>query len=806
MPGMMDTILNLGLNDETVKGLEGATGQPRFAYDTYRRLLMMFGDVVLGIERDHFENLMRKKKQEKGTESDLDLDATDLKEIVDFFKNLIRNHHADGFPQDPVKQLNMARDAVFRSWDNQRAKYYRRQHGIPENLGTAVNVQTMVFGNLGPSSGTGVGFTRSPSTGAQELYGEFLTNAQGEDVVAGVRTPRPIGEMKEADPGMYEQIAGLAQKIERHFRDMQDFEFTFEDGKLYFLQTRSGKRTGPAAVKVAVSMVEEGLITKEEAVLRVEPGHLDQLLHPRIDPESPAEVIARGLGASPGAAVGGIVFDPDDAVKAKEEKKKVLLIRGETSPDDIHGMDAAQGILTATGGMTSHAAVVARGMGKPCVVGCSVLDIHEGERTLTIDGKTFREGDQLAINGTTGEVLAGEVRTLEPAVGGESQTLLEWADEIRSLGVRTNADTPRDAKRARDFGAQGIGLTRTEHMFFGEERLPWVQQMILYASAARSAKLSDSPGKAGEEAIGKFQEALDHLLPFQRADFKGIFKAMEGLPVTVRLLDPPLHEFLPNREELMVEIALKKERGENVAEREGLLRLVEELHEFNPMMGHRGCRLGITFPEISAMQTRAIIEAACELKKEGVKVFPEIMVPLIGTAEELANQRKVVEEMAGKVMEEMGVQVDYLVGTMVEVPRAALTADEVARVADFFSFGTNDLTQMTYAYSRDDAGKFLRIYVQEGILPGDPFVSIDASGVGKLVEMATKNGRAARPGLKVGICGEHGGDPASIRFCHQVGLDYVSCSPYRVPIARLAAAQARVWEKSGESGPVGGTS
>lgn len=797
MPGMMDTILNLGLNDKTVAGLERRTEDSRFAYDTYRRLLMMFGDVVLGIERDHFENLMRKKKQEKGVESDLDLDAVDLKELTDSYKDLIAREHSGGFPQDPLDQLHMARDAVFRSWNNPRAKYYRKQHGIPEDLGTAVNVQTMVFGNLGPGSGTGVGFTRNPASGAHELYGEFLSNAQGEDVVAGVRTPRPIAEMNEANAALFAQISDVAKSLEKHFRDMQDFEFTFEDDKLYMLQTRAGKRTGPAAVKVAVDMVNEGLITKDEAVLRVEPGHLDQLLHPRIDPESPAEVIAKGLGASPGAAVGTIVFDPDDAVKAKEQKKKVLLIRGETSPDDIHGMDAAQGILTATGGMTSHAAVVARGMGKPCVVGCSVLEIDEKARTLKIGGNVFKEGDSLAINGATGEVLAGEVKTLEPAVGGESEVLLRWADEIRSLGVRTNADTPRDAKRARDFGAQGIGLCRTEHMFFGEERLPWVQQMILYASAARNAKLSGSPTPDGQEAINKFQEALDHLLPFQREDFYGLFKAMESLPVTVRLLDPPLHEFLPNREELMVEVALRKERGEDVSEKEALLKLVEELHEFNPMMGHRGCRLGITFPEISAMQSRAIIEAACQLKKEGVKVLPEIMVPLIGTAEELAHQRRVVDEIARKVMEEMGVQVDYLVGTMIEVPRAALTADEVAKVADFFSFGTNDLTQMTYAYSRDDAGKFLRIYVGEGILPGDPFVSIDAVGVGQLVDMATKKGRASQPGLKVGICGEHGGDPASIAFCHKVGLDYVSCSPYRVPIARLAAAQARVLEKEG---------
>ena len=783
MPGMMDTILNLGLNDATAEALAARSRDERFAYDTYRRLLQMFGDVVLSIPHDLFEGRLKALREAKGAASDLDLDAGDMKTLAGAFLSIIRDHHAEGFPQEPRRQLSLARDAVFKSWNNDRAVYYRRQNGIPDELGTAVNVQTMVFGNQGGVSGTGVGFTRNPATGRKELYGEYLMNAQGEDVVAGVRTPHAIADLAERSPELFGQISDLGALLERHFRDMQDFEFTFERGTLYILQTRAGKRTGAAAVKVAVDLVEEGLIDVDEALLRVAPLQLDQLLHPRIDPDSPAEVIAKGLGASPGAAVGKLVFDPDDAVLWSARKEKVLLVRNDTSPDDIHGMDAAQGILTATGGMTSHAAVVARGMGKPCVAGCSALEIHEEEGWLAVGGKTYRRGDVLAINGTTGEVLSGEVRTLEPEVGDEFRTLLAWADGRRRLGVRTNADTPKDAAQARAFGAEGIGLCRTEHMFFAEERLPWVQKMIL---------------SAGEEAGGAsaFKEALDRLLPFQREDFKGILRAMDGCPVTIRLLDPPLHEFLPRREDLMVEVALLKARGDaDPQDKERVLRRVEELHEWNPMMGHRGCRLGITYPDITAMQTRAIMEAASALVKEGIDVRPEIMIPLVGSAEELKNQRDVVERVVETVREETGARVDVLVGTMIEVPRAALTAGDVARHADFFSFGTNDLTQMTFGFSRDDAGKFLGPYIELGILAEDPFVSLDVAGVGQLVEMAAAKGRAARPGLKVGICGEHGGEPRSIAFCHGIGLDYVSCSPYRVPIARLAAAQARIQEE-----------
>jgi pyruvate,orthophosphate dikinase len=791
MPGMMDTILNLGLNDETVQGLARRTGDERFAWDSYRRLLQMFGDVVLGIPKDLFESEMTRLKERRGARSDIELQPSDLRELVETFKGIIREHHGEDFPQDPLVQLRMARDAVFRSWDNERARYYRRQHGIPDDLGTAVNVQTMVFGNLGDRSGTGVGFTRDPSTGEKKLYGEFLMKAQGEDVVAGIRTPRALDDLRELMPEIYEQIREVAATLEKHFRDMQDFEFTVEEGKLYLLQTRSGKRTGAAAVRIAVEMVEEGLISKEEALLRVDPMHLDQLLHRRIDPSSPAKVIAKGLGASPGAAVGEIVFDPDEAVRRREEGAKVLLVRNETSPDDIHGMDASEGILTATGGMTSHAAVVARGMGKPCVVGCSELVIREKEGEVRVGDMVFRRGEVLAINGTTGEVLTGEVRTLEPEMGGALSTLLEWADGIRRMKVRTNADTPKDAEVARRFGAEGIGLCRTEHMFFAEDRLPWVQQMILSAGAARKAR---EKGQAEtSEDVRRMEEALEHLLPFQREDFKGILRAMAGLPVTVRLLDPPLHEFLPRREELMVEIALMKERGQTgpeLEEKERLLERVEELHEWNPMMGHRGCRLGIIYPEITAMQVRALMEAASELVKEGVEVHPEIMVPLVGTEKELADQRAVIEETARKVLEEQGVEVNYTIGTMVEVPRAALVADEIARHADFFSFGTNDMTQMCFGYSRDDVGKFLRDYIQRDILPQDPFVALDRPGVGALLRIAVEKGRRTKPDLKMGICGEHGGEPSSIDFCEDLALDYVSCSPYRVPIARVAAAQA----------------
>jgi pyruvate,orthophosphate dikinase len=818
MPGMMDTILNLGLNDASVRGLADVTGNARFAQDSYRRFLSMFGNVVLGIEKDVFEEEIRALKRSRGAASDLDLDEADLGKLAASFKGIIRERTGSDFPQDPRRQLEMARDAVFGSWNNDRAVYYRKQHGIPENLGTAVNVQAMVFGNKGRTSGTGVGFTRNPATGANEFYGEYLLNAQGEDVVAGIRTPKPIADLEQEMGGVYQQLRDITSRLEEHYRDVQDFEFTIEDGRLYMLQTRTGKRTTQAAIKIAVEMVQEGLISKEEAIMRVEARDLDQMLHPRIDPNAEAEVLCRGLAASPGAAVGEIVFDPDEAVEEAGRKKKVILVRNETNPDDIHGMDAAQGILTATGGMTSHAAVVARGMGKCCVAGCSALQIHEREGYMKVGEKTFRRGDVITLNGSTGEVLSGRVPTLEPEETGEFKTFMSWADEIRGLKVRANADVPRDAIQARKFGAQGIGLCRTEHMFFAEERLPWVQQMILYAPTvkrlrARVERLSREVEEAqGEkrtrleselagaqrelaEPAGKMDEALGRILPLQREDFHGILKAMEGLPVTIRTLDPPLHEFLPKREELMVEIALLKERGndpERLAERRRLLDRVEELHEFNPMLGHRGCRLGITYPEITAMQARAILEAAASLTKEGVRVYPEIMIPLVGEVREFRNQRNVVVKIAEEVRQQTGVDVPYLVGTMIEIPRAALTADEIASEAQFFSFGTNDLTQMTYGYSRDDAGKFLREYLDQGILDHDPFVSLDQRGVGQLVTMAVERGRAARRDLKVGICGEHGGDPASVDFCYRNKLDYVSCSPFRVPIARLAAAQATI--------------
>ncbi len=822
MPGMMDTILNLGLNDQAARGLAEATGNPRFAWDSYRRFLAMFGSVVLGIEKDAFEEEIRGLKKRRGVASDVELTADDLQGLVGAFQKLIRERTGQEFPQDPRAQLDLARDAVFRSWHNDRAIFYRKQHGIADNLGTAVNIQAMVFGNKGKTSGTGVGFTRNPATGAKEFYGEYLINAQGEDVVAGIRTPKPIAELEGDLKACYDQLRAITTRLEQHYRDVQDFEFTIEDSHLYMLQTRTGKRTTQAAIRIAVEMVGEGLITREEAILRVEPSALDQLLHPRIDPNAAVTVLARGLAASPGAAVGEIVFDPDEAVEFKAQNRKVVLVRNETNPDDIHGMDAAQGILTATGGMTSHAAVVARGMGKCCVAGCSALEIREAAGTVRIGDRVLKKGEIITLNGSTGEVLLGQVPTLEPEESGEFKVFMGWADELRGLRVRANADVPRDALAARRFGAQGIGLCRTEHMFFAEERLPWVQQMIMYAPIAkrvrsqveklrremeetqgeRRERLAAGLRQAEEDLAGpqaKLDEALARILPFQRDDFRGILKAMEGLPVTIRTLDPPLHEFLPKREELMVEVALLHERKADpalIAEKEQLLRRVEELHEFNPMLGHRGCRLGITYPEITAMQARAILEAAAGLIKEGVRVFPEIMIPLVGDVTEFRHQRAVVDRVAREVGRETGVEVPYLVGTMIEIPRAALTADEVAGEAQFFSFGTNDLTQMTFGYSRDDAGKFLREYVEEKILAHDPFVSLDQRGVGQLVTMATEKGRATRRDLKVGICGEHGGDPASIEFCYRTKLDYVSCSPYRVPIARLAAAQATIRAQS----------
>ena len=779
MPGMMDTILNLGLNDEVVKGLAKNSGDERFAYDAYRRFIQMFGNVVMGIDKNKFEKYLEEKKKERGVEYDSELTADDLKDLVEKFKQVYKEETGEDFPQDPMVQLKMAIEAVFKSWNNPRAITYRKINKIPDDLGTAVNIVTMVFGNMGDDSGTGVGFTRNPSTGEEEFYGEYLTNAQGEDVVAGIRTPKPISELEKEMPEVYKQLKEITKRLEKHYRDVQDFEFTIEKGKLYMLQTRTGKRTPLAAVKIAVDMVEEGLITKEEAIMRVEPSQIDQLLHPIIDPKVKVEPIAKGLPASPGAASGKVVFTADDAEeKAKEEP--VILVRVETSPDDIHGMNAAKGILTSRGGMTSHAAVVARGMGKPCVVGCGELLVDEENKVIKVKDKEIKEGDWITIDGGTGNVMPGQIPTVEAGITGEFEKLMEWADEIRKIGVRTNADTPPDAKKAREFGAEGIGLCRTEHMFFAPERLPIVQEMIM------------------AETEEERRKALDKLLPFQKDDFKGIFKEMAGLPVIIRTLDPPLHEFLPKREDLMVEIALMKEKGEDpkkIEEKEKILARVEQLHEFNPMLGHRGCRLGITYPEITEMQARAIMEAACELKKEGVEVIPEIMIPLVGNVNELKNQKEVVVKVAEEVMEKYGVKVKYMVGTMIEIPRATVTADQIAEEAEFFSFGTNDLTQMTLGFSRDDVAKFLPIYIDKKIIKDDPFMTLDQEGVGQLVKIAIEKGRKTNPSLEIGICGEHGGDPESVKFCHRVGMNYVSCSPYRVPVARLAAAQAAVEEK-----------
>jgi len=778
MPGMMDTVLNLGLNDRSVEGLARKTGNPRFAYDCYRRLLQMFGNVVLKIPAEKFEEAIDRKKEERDVKEDIELTVDDLKELICEFKEIIKKESGREFPQDPFKQLMMARDAVFESWNNKRAIEYRRIHKIPEHWGTAVNVQTMVFGNMGPDSGTGVGFTRDPATGKKEMYGEYLLNAQGEDVVAGIRTPKPVAELKKEMPGVYRELEEVTELLEKHYRDVQDFEFTIEKGTLYLLQTRTGKRTAQAAVKIAHDMVEEGLISKEEAILRIDPAQIEQLLHRRIDPEAKVEVLARGLPASPGAATGSIVFTADRAVELANGGRKVILVRRETSPEDIHGMAVAQGILTSRGGMTSHAAVVARGMGKPCVAGCEGIKVDERKAQFTVNGMVFKEGDYITIDGSSGQVIKGEVPTIEPELSGEFKKLLEWADEVRTMGVKANADTPADAKVAREMGAEGIGLCRTEHMFFGEDRLPYVQKVILSQSE--------------EER----KQALEKLEPIQKEDFKGILKEMEGLPVIIRLLDPPLHEFLPNYEDLLVEITkLKIQGGEKkeIEEKENLLQRIVDLKEMNPMLGHRGCRLGITFPEIYQMQARAIFEAAAELVAEGVEVFPEIMIPLVIEEKELSILREDIDLIAKQVMKEKGVDFKYKIGTMIELPRAALCADKIARVADFFSFGTNDLTQTTLGFSRDDAeGKFLHVYLEKKILPDDPFQILDQEGVGQLVAMGTKKGKATNPQLEVGICGEHGGEPSSIKFCYRNNLDYVSCSPYRVPVARLAAAQAKL--------------
>ncbi|MFH1709472.1 MAG: pyruvate, phosphate dikinase [bacterium] len=779
MPGMMDTILNLGLNDETVHGLITKTKNERFAYDCYRRFIQMFGSVVLGIEKNEFEHILQHKKEELGVTLDTELKAEDLKDLILKYKKAVKESTGKEFPQDARVQLDMARDAVFKSWMNPRAIIYRKLNDISAMLGTAVNVQAMVFGNMGDDSATGVGFTRNPSTGENKFYGEYLTNAQGEDVVAGIRTPQPITKLEKEMPVVYKQLRTITSKLENHYRDIQDFEFTIQKGKLYMLQTRTGKRTAPAAVRIAVEMVKEGLINKEEAILRIDPASLDQLLHPIIDPKAKVKVIAKGLPASPGAATGMAVFTADEAVKKVGEK--TILVRNETCPDDIHGMDAAQGILTARGGMTSHAAVVARGMGKCCVAGCEEIRVDEKAKKFSIKDVVVKEGDWITLNGTTGEVILGQVPTIEPSLSGEFGELMKWADTFRKLGVRANADVPHDAHVARGFGAEGIGLCRTEHMFFAEDKLPHMQAMIM-------AKTEPDRRKA-----------LAKLLPMQRSDFIGLFKEMKGYPVTIRLLDPPLHEFLPKREELMVEIAVLKATGgdkEKIAQKEKILARVEELHELNPMLGHRGCRLGIAYPEITEMQAQAIIEAACELKKEGMKIVPEIMIPLVGLVNELKSQKTIIKRIAEETMKRYGMKIDYMIGTMIELPRAAVTADEIATEAEFFSFGTNDLTQTTFGFSRDDVVKFLNSYIDKGILEKDPFATLDQDGVGKLVKMGVEKGRSVNKHLKVGICGEHGGDPASVEFCHRTGLNYVSCSPYRLPIARLAAAHAAIKEKA----------
>ncbi|AEF17524.1 MULTISPECIES: pyruvate, phosphate dikinase [Thermoanaerobacterium] len=773
MPGMMDTILNLGLNDDTVVGLAEATNNERFAYDSYRRFIQMFSDVVMGIEKNKFEAILDAVKEENGAKYDTDLTAENLKEVVKRYKELYKKEMGVDFPQDPKIQLLEAVKAVFRSWDNPRAIVYRRLNDIPSDWGTAVNVQTMVFGNMGNDSGTGVAFTRNPATGEKALFGEFLMNAQGEDVVAGIRTPQPISTLKDIMPEVYNQFTEIANKLENHYRDMQDIEFTIERSKLYMLQTRNGKRTAQAALKVAIDLVNEGLIDEKEAVLRVDPKQLDQLLHPMFDADAlkAAKPIAKGLPASPGAAAGKVYFTADDAVEAvKGRGEKVVLVRMETSPEDIEGMVVAQGILTGRGGMTSHAAVVARGMGTCCVAGCSAALIDENQKIMKIGDIVVKEGDYISIDGSTGNVYLGEIKTVPPSLTGNFATLMSWADKYRKLKVKANADIPRDAKVAVEFGAEGIGLCRTEHMFFAEDRIPAMREMIV--------------SKTEEQR----RNALNKLLPMQRSDFEGLFETMGEHPVTIRLLDPPLHEFLPHEDDDIK--ALADEMGMTF---EDLKATVESLKEFNPMLGFRGCRLAVKYPEIAEMQTRAIIEAAINVSnKLGISIEPQIMIPLIGDVKEMKYVKDIIVKTAEEVLKEKNSNIKYLVGTMIEVPRAALTADEIAKEAEFFSFGTNDLTQLTFAFSRDDAGKFLESYYDKKIYDFDPFAKLDQTGVGKLVEMGTKLGRQTRPELNVGICGEHGGDPSSIEFCHKVGLDYVSCSPFRVPIARLAAAQAAI--------------
>ena len=777
MPGMMDTILNLGLNDIAVEGLAKKTGNDRFAYDSYRRFMQMFGDVVMEIKKSNFDAVFEAQKKKAGAEFDVQLTTDDLKEVIEGYKEVVKRELGREFPQNPKDQLLEAIKAVFRSWNNDRAILYRKMYGISDSLGTAVNVQSMVFGNSGNDSGTGVVFTRNPANGENKLFGEFLVNAQGEDVVAGIRTPQPISEMADAFPEVYSQFEKIANTLENHYKDMQDMEFTVEDRKLFMLQTRNGKRTAAAAVKVAVDLVKEGLIDKDTAVMRVEPDQINQLLHPVFDADElkKATPVTKGLPASPGAATGQIVFSADDAAAFAADGKKVILVREETSPEDLAGMVAAEGILTARGGMTSHAAVVARGMGKCCVSGCKEITVDEAKKTLTVGGKVYTEGDFISLNGTDGNVYTEAIKTLAPELSGDFGQIMEWADEARTLKVRTNADNPRDAAQAVAFGAEGIGLCRTEHMFFDDERIPKIRRMIL------------------AENEEERREALAGLLPYQKEDFKGIYKAMGDRPVTIRLLDPPLHEFLPKTDE-----DIKQLSEQFNIPYEKVVNKTLELHEFNPMLGHRGCRLAVTYPEIAEMQTEAIITAALEVRKEeGIDVVPEIMVPLVGHVNELKFVKKTIVETADKLIAESGEEMKYMVGTMIEIPRAAVTADEIAEEAEFFSFGTNDLTQMGFGFSRDDTGSIIKEYVEKGIFDTDPFQSLDQSGIGKLVKIAVDGGKKTRPNIKLGICGEHGGEPATIHFCHEVGLNYVSCSPFRVPIARLAAAQAAIEEKRG---------
>lgn len=795
MPGMMDTVLNLGLNEEAIQGLAVQTGDMRFALDAYRRFASLFGEIVLGVAHEKFERVMDRFKAQTAGGRDTDLQPQHLREIIAAEKQIIlgENGGTAVIPDDPYEQLRVAIAAVFNSWHGRRAVDYRRVNHIPDNLGTAVNIQAMVFGNMGGQSGTGVAFTRNPSTGEKAIYGEYLLNAQGEDVVAGTRTPNPISHLQDELPEIYQQFCAITDRLEQHYRDMQDVEFTIERGKLWMLQTRTGKRTGAAAVRIAVEMAHDGLIDQATAVRRVSPAQLDQLLHPTVDPDAKVTVLATGLPASPGAAAGQVVFSPDEAEVMAQDGAKVVLVRQETSPDDFHGMVAAQAIVTARGGMTSHAAVVARGMGKTCVTGASDILVDYGQQQFSVNGYVVTKGDWVTVDGSTGRVFLGQVPTVQPKLGPEFTELMGWSDGFRRLGVRANADNPHDATVAREYGAEGIGLCRTEHMFFGDDRLALMREMIL------------------ADGVGAREKALDKLLPLQRGDFAGIFRAMAGLPVTIRLLDPPLHEFLPNLEELLAELGELKmallRAGtlnemdhllDQLAEKRTLLHQVERMREANPMLGLRGCRLGIIFPEVSRMQARAIFEAACEVQGQGTVVKPEIMIPLVSTDEELRRQTEVIGEIAQQVMSEQGMTVEFKVGTMIELPRAALIADRIAAHADFFSFGTNDLTQTTYGLSRDDSGRFLSYYVEHKIMPEDPFQVLDREGVGQLIQMGVARGRSVKPDLKVGICGEHGGEPNSIAFCHENGLDYVSCSPYRVPVARLAAAQAALAQSEGE--------